>query len=240
MRIASFRFINNLVYNGGWYTQIEGGIHADVVRNIYKKGINHAGRAELMLNVDNQNPTDCYLHGVNRTPSVFLSGNIGPNNSDPAAPNWGFMDELTHDVFRQTGKKIPESYKRTTLMPQVKGKPIVPERIVAFETPLLFSVGAYQRLENNGNWSGNRDAVDNRLIQEYNLGTGFTPTDENSVGGFPVIATGTAYVDSDKDGMPDVWEVTYGFNPNLASDGNLDSDGDGYTNLEEFLNGTKP
>ena len=40
--------------------------------------------------------------------------------------------------------------------------------------------------------------------------------------------------------MPDQWEQIYGLNPNDAGDGSLDADGDGYTNLEEFLNGTNP
>ena len=34
--------------------------------------------------------------------------------------------------------------------------------------------------------------------------------------------------------------VTCVFNPTDASDGVLDADGDGYTNVEEFLNGTSP
>src|SRR5262249_38087040 len=47
-------------------------------------------------------------------------------------------------------------------------------------------------------------------------------------------------VDSDNDGMPDDWEMLYGFNKNNPADANLDSDGDGMTNLEEYLAGTNP
>jgi len=42
------------------------------------------------------------------------------------------------------------------------------------------------------------------------------------------------------DGIPDWWKVKYGFSltdPNVAGD---DPDGDGWSNLEEFLNGTDP
>ena len=42
---------------------------------------------------------------------------------------------------------------------------------------------------------------------------------------------------SDRDGMPDQWEKNHGLNPDDASDGNRDRDNDGYTNLEEYLNG---
>jgi hypothetical protein len=47
-------------------------------------------------------------------------------------------------------------------------------------------------------------------------------------------------VDSDHDGMPDAWEQKYGFNPNDPSDASKDANGNGYTNIEEFLNGTDP
>ena len=46
--------------------------------------------------------------------------------------------------------------------------------------------------------------------------------------------------DTDFDGIPDGWEVTYGFNPLDASDSAMDSDGDGLTNVEEYLGGTDP
>jgi hypothetical protein len=41
--------------------------------------------------------------------------------------------------------------------------------------------------------------------------------------------------DTDKDGMPDEWEKKYGLDPNDPSDANIDSDGDNFTNLEEYL-----
>ncbi len=46
--------------------------------------------------------------------------------------------------------------------------------------------------------------------------------------------------DDDNDGIPDVWETTYGLNPLNAEDAGLDSDGDGLTNLQEYLAGTNP
>jgi hypothetical protein len=55
--------------------------------------------------------------------------------------------------------------------------------------------------------------------------------------GFPV---GSSLADTDGDGMSDVWEVVFGFEPNDPSDAGLDSDGDGLTNGQEFTSGTDP
>jgi len=46
--------------------------------------------------------------------------------------------------------------------------------------------------------------------------------------------------DSDNDSLPDGWEVAYGLNPLNASDANGDLDGDGQSNLSEYLTGTQP
>ena len=46
--------------------------------------------------------------------------------------------------------------------------------------------------------------------------------------------------DSDNDGMPDEWEIRYGLNPNDASDAVKDCNGDGYTNIEKYINGINP
>jgi len=46
--------------------------------------------------------------------------------------------------------------------------------------------------------------------------------------------------DTDTDSLPDGWEVGYGLDPKDASDVNQDLDGDGFSNLLEFLMGTAP
>lgn len=47
-------------------------------------------------------------------------------------------------------------------------------------------------------------------------------------------------LDTDGDGMPDEWEIMYGFNPDDPLDASLDSDNDGISNSQEFSIGTNP
>ena len=50
---------------------------------------------------------------------------------------------------------------------------------------------------------------------------------------------GPVCVDWDADGMHDDWEISHGLSP-WINDANIDSDGDGLTNLEEYERGTDP
>jgi len=46
--------------------------------------------------------------------------------------------------------------------------------------------------------------------------------------------------DDDNDGMPDTWEKAHALDGKNATDAKADLDGDGLTNLQEYLNGTDP
>ena len=61
-------------------------------------------------------------------------------------------------------------------------------------------------------------------------------TDPRQMGGLPEYK-GKPRKDSDGDGMPDDWEIANGLNPNDPSDANSDINGDGYTNIEKYING---
>ena len=65
-------------------------------------------------------------------------------------------------------------------------------------------------------------------------------TDPRQMGGYPEYRAWEPYVDTDGDGMPDEWEKQYGLNPNDASDAVKDCNGDGYTNIEKYINGINP
>src|SRR5207247_7627090 len=50
----------------------------------------------------------------------------------------------------------------------------------------------------------------------------------------------TVLLDSDHDGLPDVWEAANGLQTNNAADAFIASDHDGRLNWEEYIAGTQP
>jgi hypothetical protein len=96
------------------------------------------------------------------------------------------------------------------------------------------------------------DEHDRRVIEETRSGTttykgGISglpglPDSQEDVGGwedYPEVHRPADW-DIDHDGLPTEWETRHGLNPADAADGNLDANGDGNTNLEEFLNSVGP
>ena len=113
----------------------------------------------------------------------------------------------------------------------------------------------YSVLENVGATLPKRDTIDARIIDEVRNGyatyegstykqdnpvpdkskiCGIIDT-QNDVGGWPLLKSSPAPLDSDHDGMPDSWESTNGLNLNDLEDRNGIGEG-GYTNLEIYLN----
>jgi len=95
-------------------------------------------------------------------------------------------------------------------------------------------------LDNSGCSFPNRDAIDLRIIDEVRDGTatygnGFV-TSPSTVGGWPVLDSGTPPTDTDHDGMPDDWEIANGLNKDIPDDRNDTIGNGGYTNLEIYMN----
>jgi pectate lyase len=96
---------------------------------------------------------------------------------------------------------------------------------------------AYQRVIDSVGASKVRDAVDKRIIENVVKQTGELITDPELVGGFGTLASGTAPLDTDKDGIPDTWEQSHGLNPKDPKDAMRPSKtAKGYVNLEVYIN----
>jgi hypothetical protein len=90
-----------------------------------------------------------------------------------------------------------------------------------------------------------RDEADDYVLAELaSLGKqGKTISDEASLGLSNVVGNvpgGAAPPDVDRDGMADAWETAHGLDPSNAADRNADRNGDGWTNLEEYVNSLAP
>lgn len=81
-------------------------------------------------------------------------------------------------------------------------------------------------------------------LREFELGTNPTLIDSDADGlsdadEINIYSTNPTNNDSDNDGMPDGWEINYALDP-LVGDDRLDSDGDGFTNYQEFNEESDP
>ncbi len=96
---------------------------------------------------------------------------------------------------------------------------------------------AYERVLAGAGASRVRDAVDLRVLEDVVNETGGIIDSQSQVGGWPALQSLPPPLDTDQDGMPDSWEILFGLDPTNPEDRNGDFSGDGYTNLEKYLNG---
>ncbi len=116
-----------------------------------------------------------------------------------------------------------------------------PEGIVVahrFDYPQVTTTDAptaYDQVLRRAGASLVRDDVDLRIVDEVMNQTGQNIDSQDEVGSWPILASGETPLDSDQDGMPDDWENSHNLDPQDPADRNLDDDGNGYTELEEYL-----
>lgn len=165
-----------------------------------------------------------FIDGPNTTGGAFKTGNLNfhayaSNNLEDNNRN-GALDGVVVS---------PLDFTTVDLVPAPFAYPA--------PTVLLTPEQAFQHVIQYAGASLHRDRVDAFMISEVNsFGTvGAQILSENEVGGPGPVAGGIAPVDTDGDGMPDWWEQAAGTNP-LVADNNGDIDGDGYTNLENYIN----
>ena len=117
----------------------------------------------------------------------------------------------------------------------VEFAPVQTESAEAAFERVLADVGAYLP---------RRDVHDLRIIGEVRsgkttYGNGIISR-QTDVGGWPELTSVEPPQDDDADGMPDAWERPFTAAGDLSLESAQDADGDGYTNIEEYLNGTDP
>ncbi|MBC8095287.1 MAG: pectate lyase [Akkermansiaceae bacterium] len=199
------QYVNNVVYNWG-----EGGCY-----------ILGDSASDSFANVMN----NCFINGPNTGADAFIRGNtnfhlFAAHNFHDANRNGLFDGEiLAQPDYGVVGwQEQPYDYPPLTMLSPVQ---------------------AYQHVLARSGASLSRDPVDQRLINELlslgGLGQIITNENHAPMSGPGQIIGGTAPVDSDRDGMPDLWENALGLNPQDARDRNHIAPG-GYTQLEEYLN----
>ena len=212
--------VNNVAYNPfGTFS------HIDMVYQLAPDFVNYVG------NYYKPGPNTEVKYGIKAInpgkpgAEVFVHGNIGPQRENNDLPDIDIVD--------------PGSRQFVVTSP-FPSAPITTTTAIQAYDQVLDNAGANQGLNCDGTFFSRQDAIDARIIDEVKNGTGKVIDDPSQVGGWLTIPPATPCTDSDQDGMPDTWEQKYGFNPNDPSDASNDTNGNGYTNIEEFLNGTNP
>lgn len=211
--------VNNVMYNPKWSASTSSDEYTkalvNYVSNYFRYG-NDSNPGNYLVST-----SDMGGDGF----EIFVQGNIGPNRPS---------DDMDESL-------VVKPRARQWIVPTGHDAPLV-TRTLAFEAydQVLANAGATIGLDSQGSSYWRRDTVDERIVNDVRNGTGRIIDDPSEVGGWPELAAGTAPADTDHDGMADEWEVLYCFDPNDPADGPGDADGDGYTNVEEYLNGTQP
>ena len=236
---GEFDYRNNVIFN--WrHRTMDGGDETslvNVINNYYKPG--PATNNNMLSTIARIEERDMYSPGnrwssgnwypqmPKRPGKWYVVGNIVEGNPEVTADNWKGM--------RSSDRENPPPEARINT--PFEGWPVNQETAMeAFDSALAKAGATLPK----------RDAVDIRVIDTVRTGKVITANgivnDPREVGGYPSYSFSPEDVpaDTDHDGMPDTWEVKHQMDPVKASDGSIDSDGDGYTNVEEYLNGTDP
>ncbi len=205
-------FVNNLVYNFG-HTPVSGNPRSlNLINNYFLKGPESASGIEYVYQPDATMDTQIY------TNAVYEIGNV--------APGIAYIRRPPLEAYRST-----------------RNEPFSMQKVESAEQ-------AYQKiLDEAGPRLSVTDANTRRIIDElkngnasYLNGVDYDGASGRSAIKWPNLSSVTVFNDEDSDGMPDSWELAnFGnLNQGSADDSGSDFDGDGYTDLEEYLNGTDP
>ena len=242
LKTDSVRFVNNIVHN--WTTggsRTAGGVHGDFIANLYTEGPStiaaNSSRARQELHFVTDPNRDRLI--VSRDPSLYVAGNRGSRSGmSPETDNWPYTREAGPADNGSVIGPTPQTWRRESPL-QATPIPINNRHVDQLEDTILPTVGASRRLDCEGRWVFNRDAVDARVVSEYLNKSGQVPSSSSSerdFGGFPVLEPGIACIDTSGDGVPDKWAKANGLDYTDPSLGRT-VDPSGYTYLELYLNG---
>lgn len=253
---GDFTFVNNVLFNYRHRT-VDGGDHKsffNIINNYYKPGPGtpNAEIAYRLLKPESERSKTV----VDNFGKAYVSGNIVDGYERVTKDNW--------DGGVQPGSRAPRSevLAKIRLNEPIKHAPLqiqpadkayesvlanagatlprrdsVDERIIrqtrtGIIPPREIAKGSQEKAKFYGYAQKFTDELAEQVKKGY-------VTDPSEVGGWPDYK-GTPYKDSDNDGLPDDWEKKSGLNPNDATDAISDLNGDGYTNIEDFINGLDP
>lgn len=226
--ITDFR--NNVIYN--WeFRSTSGGAEGEfnIINNYYKPGPATISSSRSFI----LNPlrTSDGNGGTFNYGKFFLNGNNLFGNSSVTNNNWIGATLENSSLTEQ----FLSSTRVTTAFP-------IPNDIY---TRNYSANEAYQRVLNSAGASYARDAVDTRIINETRNGTftfngskgstGGIIDSQRDVGGWPTLKSLPAPKDTDRDGIPDEWEVANGLNPQVPNDKEYNLS-PYYTDIEVYIN----
>ncbi len=226
---------NNVVYNWRDRTTDGGARRVQFVNNYYKAGpVSNTSLHLVSVDGNELNTTDMQM--------LYASGNM------KVAQNGSTLIAASADEW-SSGKAVCGNKGNASAATIRSNSPWF-ENYIALDS----AEAAYKRVIDNTSGAGANvpalDYIDSRYHDEVTNGTthfkgsrdglqGIIDS-QTDVGGYPNSSTfksGTAAADTDRDGMPDLWENEHGLDANDASDGAIVSlSADDYTNLELYLN----
>lgn len=227
----------NVFYNWGFRATDNGGnTTTNIISNYYKPG---------PATYSNSNANTVTKRFLNPT----MSGN-DPSTYGKFYLKGNYMPTIDLSKDQWLGVRLENPGYQELYLENCKNKD-ANVNLVPFEIPNwvynshLNAKDAYEQVLASVGSSLVRDPVDKRLINEVRTGTttykgsktgnsGIIDS-QNDVGGWPELNSLPAPKDTDRDGMPDEWEITNGLDPNKRDDRFYDLHPD-YTNLEVYIN----
>ena len=261
-----FNFVNNIIYNwvhrtadGGEYSTM-----SNFINNYYKPGPLTPKTSNVGWRIVKSESRSNKLFPYKQFGRVYATGNIVEGYPEITKDNWagGIQTadkdgDLGADELALMRSNEPFEMAPITIIPSeqtfdrvldnvgamLPTRDIVDERIVEeVRTGVAYYVKKLPKENPYGNTWGMRPesckedgTFKYRRLANDSYKQGII-TDPAQMGGYPEYK-GEPYKDSDNDGMPDEWEIANGLNPNDPSDANKDCTGDGYTNIEKYING---